>query len=67
MTMTDKEVMDLLRGTSRWNTARAVFSGESARIEQAGMQRSPPSSIEIRRMEFEAVKKIATALGIELS
>lgn len=64
--MTDKEVMEALRSDTLLNKARAVFSSESARIEQAGMQRRPAGPIEMRRMEFEAVKKIATALGVEV-
>ena len=62
--MTDKEVMDALRSDTPLNRARAVFSSECGRIEQADAQRRPPSPIEIRRMEFEAVKRIAEALGV---
>ncbi len=64
--MTDKEVMEALRSETPLNAARAVFSGECGRIEQAGMQRRPAGPIEIRRMEFEAVRKIAKALGVEV-
>lgn len=64
--MTDKEIMDLLRGDSLWNKARAVFSSECAEIEQAGMQRRRPGPIEARRMEFEAVRRIAAVLGVTL-
>jgi hypothetical protein len=64
--MTDKETMDLLRGTSQWNEARRIFSGECGRIEQAGMQRDPAGPIEIRRMEFEAVQRIAKVFGVDL-
>jgi len=59
---TDAEVMELLRSDSALNKARHIFSGECGRIEQAGMQRLPPGPIEVRRMEFEAVEKIAAAL-----
>ena len=59
---TDAEVMELLRGKSILNKARAVFSGEYGRIEQAGQQRSPLSPIEMRRMEFEAVERIVAVL-----
>lgn len=64
--MTDKEVMEALRADTLLNKARAVFSSESAKIEQAGMQRLSAGPIEIRRMEFEAVRKIASALGVEV-
>jgi hypothetical protein len=46
--------------------ARQVFSNEWARIEQAGMQRRPIGIIEMRQMEFEAVRKIAKVLGVTL-
>lgn len=58
---TDAEVMDLLRGESRLNKARSIFSGAYACIEQAGQQRQPPGPIEVRRMEFEAVERIIAA------
>jgi hypothetical protein len=56
--LTDDEVMALLRGDTPLNRARAIFSGECGRIEQAAMQRRSPSPVEIRRMEFEAVRRI---------
>jgi len=59
---TDTEVMELLRGNSPLNKARAIFSGECGRIDQASRQRTPLSPIEMRRMEFEAVERIASAL-----
>ena len=64
--MTDQVVLDLMRGTSLWNEARAVFSSECARIEQAEAQHSKPGIFDIRRMEFEAVQKIASALGVNI-
>jgi hypothetical protein len=44
--------------------ARQVFSNEWAAIEQASMQRRPIGIIEMRRREFEAVRKIAKILGV---
>ena len=64
--MTDKEVLEALGLNTPLNRARIVFSSMCAKIEQSGMQRKPPSSIEIRRMEFEAIRKIAAALGVEI-
>ena len=64
--MTDREVVDRLNGTSRWNEARAAFSSACGRIEQAEAQRRKPSIFDIRRMEFEAVQKIAAALGVTI-
>ena len=64
--MTDSEVLKALRSDTPLNRARAIFSAQCARIEQEGMQRRPAGPIEIRRMEFEAVQKIAAALGVTI-
>jgi len=56
--MTDDEVMAELRSDSVLNKARSLFSRWSGKIEQAQAQRRPISPIEMRRMEFEAVKAI---------
>jgi hypothetical protein len=60
---TDQEVMELLRSDTPLNRARREFSTASARIEQANQQQKPFGPIEMRRMEFEAVERIAAALG----
>jgi hypothetical protein len=57
--MTDQEVLNEL-GT------RNVFSGACAKIDRVIRGRVQPSMIEIRRMEFDAVKEIAAVLGVEL-
>lgn len=62
--MTNEEVMAALRSDTPLNRARKAFSGASAALEQEGKQRRPAGPIEIRRMEFEAVQKIAEALGV---
>ena len=64
--MTDQEVMAALRSETPLNAARRVFSSACGEIEQAGQQRRPASPILIRRMEFEAVRRIAAALGIQV-
>ncbi len=61
--MTDQEVMRALRSNTALNRARAVFSSESAKIDQESRQRRPAGPIEMRRMEFEAVEKIIAALS----
>ena len=61
MKMSDDEVMSELKSDSALNRARAQFSFASARIEQAGQQRTPLGPIEMRRMEFEAIQKILEA------
>lgn len=64
--MTDEEIMFHIRKNTRLNQVRAVFSAAAARLEQAGQQRRPPTAIELRRMEFEAVRKIAAELGVQI-
>lgn len=56
--MTDTEVMAELRSDSLLNQVRHIFYTESAHIEQECMQRRKPTPIELRRMEFEAARKI---------
>jgi hypothetical protein len=64
--MTDEELIAELRSTSVLNRARRQFSNWSAKIEQAQAQRRPISPIEMRRMEFEAVRAIANELGVKI-
>lgn len=66
MRMTNEEIMDALRSDMPLNRARAVFSSEAARMEQANLQQDRLGPIEARGMEFEAVRKIAKALGVDL-
>jgi len=58
---THDEVMTELRSDSKLNRARQKFSGWSGRLEQEGQQRNPIGIIEIRQLEFEAVKSIIEA------
>lgn len=62
-----EEVVKLLGVDSPANRARREFSSACARIEQASAQREPLNPVAMRRMEFEAVEKIATALGVPLT
>lgn len=64
--MTDEEIAEViseLRSDSPLNRARQLFSSWRARIEHAMAQRKPISPVEMRKMEFQAVREIATALG----
>lgn len=63
---TDREVMELMMGNSPFNEARQQFSFACAAMEQAESQRQSLTVIERRRLEFEAVEKIAAALGITI-
>ena len=62
----DPTTIDALRAGGPLDDARRAFSSASARIEQAQCQRRPPSPIETRRMEYEAVAAIVAALGLEM-
>lgn len=62
----DAETIAALKADTPLNRARAAFSHSYGRIEQAHGQRKPPTIIESRRMEFEAVAAIAKALGVEI-
>ncbi len=62
----DAEVMAILNGDGPLSRARKEFSSATGRIEQACGQRRPAGIIEIRRMEIEAVERIAAALGMEI-
>lgn len=61
--MTDEELMVLLKGDSPLNQARRVLSNHAAHVEQAYAQRHPCSPVDVRKWEFETVKKIARLLG----
>jgi len=63
---TIQEIWDLMGSETPINRARRVFASECAKIEQAGMQGHKLSVFEQRRMEFDAVQKIAAELGVEL-
>ena len=60
--MSDREILVLLNSDDPINLARKAFANWSGQIEQAHMQRKPPTPIETRRMEFMAALAISTAL-----
>lgn len=66
--LADKEVVDLLLGSSPLAEARRRFASWSAEIEQERAQRIPNGfgPVEWSRMEFQAVQDIAEALGVEV-
>ena len=64
--MTNKEILVALISNTPLSRARRVFSSEMGRIEQEEAQPLTPTPVERRRMEFEAVHKIALELGVEL-
>lgn len=63
---TDQEVIDACQSDTPWNRARRIFAHEIAAIDQAYLQQPRPTPVEARRMEFEAVRRIAAALGVSL-
>jgi hypothetical protein len=60
--LSDAQIIALLHSEEPLSQARRVFTNECGRIEQAG--NVPP--IEWRRMELQAVQRIAAALGVAL-
>lgn len=64
--LTDAQVMELLKGTAPINNARREFSNACGLIDQAGYQPGGLPPIEMRRMEFEAVMRIAASLGVSV-
>lgn len=62
--LTDKEVVDLMNYPCAIALARREFCSAVGKIDQAMAQRNPPTPIELRRMEFDAVRRIALAFGI---
>lgn len=56
--MTDLELIRELRSSSLLNRVRQLISQSAGRIDQHCRQRKPPSTIDIRRMEFEDAQKI---------
>lgn len=57
---------DLMGSDCPLNKARREFSAACARI-QAMDRRATAPIVVLRRMEFEAVRKIALALGVQIS
>lgn len=62
----DRAVVDLQMRDDLLGRARAEFSSQCARLEQAEAQAKPPGVIDRRRVEFDAVIKIARILGVDL-
>ena len=56
--MTNEEILSELNSDSTLNRVRKLFSSWCAKIEQASMQRTPLTPIEMRRMEFAAAQAI---------
>jgi len=63
--MSRDEIMAELRADTPLNRARAKFRCWAARIEQEGMQRNPIGPIEVRGLEFQAVREIVAAFNGE--
>lgn len=62
--MSDRKTMAQIIGVvdhPGFEAARAAFSSEMGRIEQACAQRDAPSPVELRRMEWDAAKRIVHA------
>jgi hypothetical protein len=64
--MTDEEVVAELRSGSARNKARRCFSSWRVQLGQMSGQRNPPSPVETRRIEFQAVREIGRVLNAEM-
>jgi len=62
--LSDAKVLELMLSKGPLNKAREKFASASARIEQAGQQKTPLGPFDLRRMEFEAVHEIVGELGL---
>lgn len=65
--MSGREIIETLRGDSPLSRVHAILSDACGAIEQAGMQRHPPSPIEARRMELQTANRICALFGVGLS
>jgi len=63
--MTDAEIMIHLNSNTLLCVARRIFYAEMARIEQAEAQHIPPTPIEQRGMEFDAVIRLANLFDVD--
>lgn len=64
--MTDKEVLDETRRNSNLNIARIMLCAFCEKIEREHLKQHPMSGLEMRRVEFDAVRKIAAVLGVKI-
>lgn len=61
--MSDADVLAAIKSNSPLGKARMVFSDAFTRIQHAKLLKETPP-IEMRRMEFDAIRQIAAALGV---
>lgn len=62
-TMTDAEIMAALRSDTPLSRACRILHSAYAEIEQGMEQRRPLSALDVRNIEFDAVKPIAACFG----
>jgi len=62
--VTDREVLDAVGTDKPFNQARRAFQEGYARIERARAQNLSP--LVLRRLEFDIVRRIAGALGVDV-
>ena len=62
--LTGREVIDLLQSDSLLARISKIFSMGYAEIEQASMQRRPPSPIELRRMDIKVAARIVRLFAV---
>lgn len=64
--MTDRQVVDLMQTDDAINRVRKLFVSGMGKIMQDNEQRTPPSIIDIRKMEFSIAARIMEELGVRL-
>lgn len=62
--MTDEEIVALTQGDSLLERARKEFRAQCDKLEKVDADGARP--LNVHRMEFDAVRKIASILGVEL-
>lgn len=64
--MSEQELLSEMRSDSLLNRVRRAMTDSHGRIEQAEAQRKKPTIFEVRRMEFEAARKILDLVATDL-
>jgi hypothetical protein len=62
----DRELVEFMQAGTRFALARSAFHHAAARIEQAEGQARPLNVMDRLRLEFDAIRRIAAALIVEI-
>lgn len=64
--MNSQELLELQKSNTPLTLAQRRFRHYYTRLEQENMQRTPQSSLDNLRLEFEAIQDIASTLGVHI-